>query len=79
MMPGKSVLWVSMCRSGTDRGRAARVQEVPREVLRQTAGSETGGAGEEEAGQRVFVIDSDERRAYEQGKREQSMERTRLR
>lgn len=55
-----------------------RVQEVPREVLRQTAGSETGGAGEEEAGQRVFVIDSDERRAYEQGKREQSMERTRL-
>ncbi len=28
--------------------------------------------------QRVFVIDSDERRAYEQGKREQAMERTRL-
>ena len=28
-------------------------------------------------GQRVFVIDSDERRAYERGKREQSMQRTR--
>jgi transposase len=28
--------------------------------------------------QRVFVIDSDERRAYEQGKREQAMERTRV-
>jgi len=28
--------------------------------------------------QRVFVIDSDERRQYEQGKREQAMERTRL-
>jgi transposase len=54
-----------------------RVQEVPREVLRQTAGTEADGeAGE--PGQRVFVIDSDERRAYEQGKREQAMERTRL-
>jgi transposase len=50
-----------------------RVQEVPREVLRQTAGT----AADDEAGQRVFVIDSDERRAYEQGKREQSMERAR--
>jgi transposase len=29
--------------------------------------------------QRVFVIDSDERRQYEQGKRQQAMERTRLR
>jgi transposase len=29
-------------------------------------------------GQRVFVIDSDERREYERGKREQSMERTRV-
>jgi transposase len=29
------------------------------------------------AGQRVFVIDSDERREYERGKREQSMQRTR--
>jgi transposase len=28
--------------------------------------------------QRVFVIDSDERRAYEEGKREQAMERTRV-
>jgi transposase len=31
-----------------------------------------------EDGQRVFVIDSDERREYERGKREQAMERTRL-
>jgi transposase len=31
-----------------------------------------------DANQRVFVIDSDERRQYEQGKREQAMERTRL-
>lgn len=30
-----------------------------------------------DAGQRVFVIDSDERRAYEQTQREQSMQRTR--
>jgi len=30
-----------------------------------------------DANQRVFVIDSDERRQYEQGKREQAMERTR--
>jgi transposase len=30
-------------------------------------------------GQRVFVIDSDERRAYEQGKRREAMERTRQR
>jgi hypothetical protein len=29
-------------------------------------------------GQRVFVIDSDERREYERGKREQAMERTRI-
>jgi transposase len=29
-------------------------------------------------GQRVFVIDSDERREYERGKREQAMERTRV-
>jgi transposase len=29
-------------------------------------------------GQRVFVIDSDERRAYEQGKRQQALERTRV-
>lgn len=29
-------------------------------------------------GQRVFVIDSDERRAYEQGKRTQALERTRV-
>jgi transposase len=29
-------------------------------------------------GQRVFVIDSDERRQYERGKREQAMERTRV-
>jgi transposase len=39
-----------------------RVQEVP-----------TG-----DAGRRVFVIDSDERRAYEQSKRTQAMERTRV-
>jgi transposase len=39
-----------------------RVQEVP--------------SGQ--APQRVFVIDSDERRQYEQGKRQQAMERTRL-
>jgi transposase len=32
-----------------------------------------------DANQRVFVIDSDERRQYEQGKRTQAMERTRLR
>jgi transposase len=32
-----------------------------------------------DAQQRVFVIDSDERRQYEQGKRQQAMERTRLR
>jgi transposase len=32
-----------------------------------------------DANQRVFVIDSDERRQYEQGKRQQAMERTRLR
>jgi transposase len=32
-----------------------------------------------EAGKRVFVIDSDERRAYEQRMRERSMEKTRLR
>jgi len=38
-----------------------RVQEVP--------------SGEPE--QRVFIVDSDERRAYEQGKREQAMARTR--
>lgn len=50
-----------------------RVQEVPREVLRQTADTESGGASAE----RVFVIDSDERRAYEQAKRTQAMERTR--
>jgi transposase len=31
-----------------------------------------------EANQRVFVIDSDDRRQYEQGKRQQAMERTRL-
>lgn len=31
-----------------------------------------------DANQRVFVIDSDERRQYEQGKREQAMERTRV-
>src|SRR5262249_42511705 len=30
-------------------------------------------------GQRVFVIDSDERRQYEQGKRQQAMGRTRVR
>src|SRR5207247_1130180 len=29
-------------------------------------------------GQRVFVIDSDERRQYEQGKRQQALERTRV-
>ena len=59
------------------RPRTGGMQEVPREVLRQTAGTEADGeAGE--PGQRVFVIDSDERRAYEQGKREQAMERTRL-
>jgi transposase len=39
-----------------------RVQEVATDDLRQ----------------RVFVIDSDERRAYEQNKREQAMERTRV-
>jgi transposase len=32
-----------------------------------------------DAQQRVFVIDSDERRQYEQGKRQQAMERTRVR
>jgi transposase len=31
-----------------------------------------------DSSQRVFVIDSDERRQYEQGKRQQAMERTRL-
>jgi transposase len=31
-----------------------------------------------EEGKRVFVIDSDERREYERGKREQAMERTRI-
>lgn len=31
-----------------------------------------------DAARRVFVIDSDERRAYEEGKRQQSMERTRI-
>ena len=31
-----------------------------------------------DAGQRVFVIDSEERRTYEQGKRTQGMERTRV-
>jgi transposase len=31
-----------------------------------------------DANQRVFVIDSDERRQYEQGKRQQAMERTRI-
>jgi len=31
-----------------------------------------------DANQRVFVIDSDERRPYEQGKRQQAMERTRV-
>lgn len=45
-----------------DNPPRTRVQEVPTDV----------------EGQRVFVIDSDERRAYEQGKRTQALERTRV-
>jgi transposase len=50
-------------RERTTNPPRTRVQEVP------------SGA----ANQRVFVIDSDERRQYEQAKRQQAMERTRLR
>jgi len=42
----------------------------------QTRGQEVTGP---DSPQRVFVIDSDERRQYEQAKREQAMERTRVR
>src|SRR5262249_8967584 len=46
----------------------------PKPPLR-TRGQEVGGP---DSPQRVFVIDSDERRYYEQAKREQAMERTRV-
>jgi transposase len=42
----------------------------------RTRGQEVSGP---DSPQRVFVIDSDERRQYEQAKREQAMERTRIR
>ena len=47
-----------------------RVQEVA-----ATPGSEDG---DESTHQRIFIIDSDERRAYEESKRTQSQERTRV-
>ena len=53
-------------------GISARERKVP---LR-TRGQEVTGA---DSPQRVFVIDSDERRQYEQAKRTQAMECTRLR
>ena len=53
-------------------GISARERKVP---LR-TRGQEVTGP---DSPQRVFVIDSDERRHYEQAKREQAMERTRVR
>ena len=53
-------------------GISARERKVP---LR-TRGQEVTGP---DSPQRVFVIDSDERRQYEQAKREQAMERTRVR
>jgi len=52
-------------------GISAREHQPP---LR-TRGQEVGGP---DSPQRVFVIDSDERRHYEQAKREQAMERTRV-
>jgi len=52
-------------------GISAREHKPP---LR-TRGQEVGGP---DSPQRVFVIDSDERRHYEQAKREQAMERTRV-
>lgn len=45
-----------------------RKQQAPRTRVQEVATPEPG--------QRVFVIDSDERRAYEQGRREQAMQRT---
>ena len=53
-------------------GISARERKYP---LR-TRGQEVSGP---DSPQRVFVIDSDERRQYEQAKREQAMERTRVR
>jgi transposase len=53
-------------------GISARERKQP---LR-TRGQEVSGP---DSPQRVFVIDSDERRQYEQAKREQAMERTRVR
>ncbi len=53
-------------------GISARERQQPL----QTRGQEVTGP---DSPQRVFVIDSDERRQYEQAKREQAMERTRVR
>jgi transposase len=53
-------------------GISARERKPPL----QTRGQEVTGP---DSPQRVFVIDSDERRHYEQAKREQAMERTRVR
>jgi transposase len=44
----------------------------------ETAGAEPAGAEPAASPRRVFVIDSDERRSYEQAKRTQAMERTRV-
>jgi transposase len=52
-------------------GITAREQKNPPRTRVQEVASGTSG-------QRVFVIDSDERRQYEQGKRQQAMDRTRL-
>jgi transposase len=52
-------------------GITAREQKNPPRTRVQEVASGTPD-------QRVFVIDSDERRQYEQGKRQQAMERTRL-
>jgi len=48
---------------------AQESKNPPRTRVQEVASGDTG--------QRVFVIDSEERRAYEQSKREQAMERTR--
>jgi transposase len=53
-------------------GIGARERQQPL----HTRGQEVTGP---DSPQRVFVLDSDERRQYEQGKREQAMERTRVR
>jgi transposase len=53
-------------------GISARERRVPL----KTRGQEVTG---QDSPQRVFVIDSDQRRQYEQAKRAQAMERTRLR